>query len=169
MFHPHHLTHDTADSWFGLHVAGLAPFPLVGAALAFLVRGRRDAIAWLVRLSAYVYATFYSALDVISGIAAGYVTRELGPGAPRPDEVRLMFRIGTPLGEVGSWALIFCCVLLAADLLRRNALAAVAGVVLVVGAWLVHQDHIFAPTGVAGMVLLGSRHRHSGVAHLRVG
>ena len=156
LFHPHHLTYATSGWWFGLHVPGLLVFPLVGVALAVLVRGRRDPLAWAVRLTAYVYATFYSALDVVSGIAAGYVTRELGPGVPRPDEVRLLFRIGTPLGEVGSVALLACTAILVVDLvLRRELPAAAVGMLLVAGAWLVHADHIFAPTGVAGTALLG--------------
>ena len=152
LFHPHHLTYDTSSRWFTLHVAGLLVFPLVGLALAELVRGRTDAVAWVVRATAYVYATFYSALDVISGIAAGYVTHELGAGAPRPDEVRLLFRIGTPLGEVGSGALIACCSILVLDqLARRRALPVL---LLVPGAVLVHVDHIFSPRGVIGMALL---------------
>lgn len=152
--HPHHLTYDTADLWFGLHLPGLLLFPLVGLGLVWLVRGRGDTLAWLVRLSAYVYATFYTALDVVSGIAAGYVTRELGPGVPRPDEVRLLFRIGTPLGEVGSWALVLCCVALLVDAVHRSGLVGSSGLLLVAGAWLVHSDHIFAPSGVLGMALL---------------
>ena len=153
LFHPHHLTYDTSWRWFALHVPGLLVFPLVGWALAELVHGRRDPVAWLVRLTAYVYATFYTALDVISGIAAGYVTHELGPGVPRPEAVSLLFRIGTPLGHVGSVALIACCALVTVDLLvRRRAWPAL---LLVPGAVLVHHDHIFAPTGVAGMFLLG--------------
>lgn len=155
LFHPHSLSHATSGTWFALHLPGLLVFPLVGVALAALVRGRRDPLAWLVRLTAYVYATFYTALDVISGIAAGYVTRELGPGVPRPDEVRLLFRIGTPLGEIGSWSLIACCAVITLDLLLRREVAAGAGLVLVAGAWLVHHDHIFAPTGVVGMALIG--------------
>jgi hypothetical protein len=153
LFHPHHLTYDTSWQWFALHVPGLLVFPLVGLALAELVHGRTDAAAWVVRLTAYVYATFYSALDVISGIAAGYVTHELGPGVPRPAAVSLLFRIGTPLGHVGSVALIACCSVVTLDLLvRRRAWPAL---VLVPGAVLVHVGHIFAPTGVAGMLLLG--------------
>ena len=98
-FHPHGLNYDSAQRWFLLHIAGLAVFPLVGVALAALMGRRRDVLAWAVRITAYLYATFYTALDVISGIAAGYVTRQLGPDTPRPDEVRLLFRIGSPLGR----------------------------------------------------------------------
>ena len=155
MFHPHGLNYDSAQRWFLLHIAGLAVFPLVGVALAALMGRRRDVLAWAVRITAYLYATFYTALDVISGIAAGYVTRQLGPDTPRPDEVRLLFRIGTPLGEVGSWALLGCCALVAADQLYRRGLLALPGVLLVPGAWLVHVDHIFAPVGVTGMGLIG--------------
>ena len=152
LFHPHHLTYDTSYRWFALHLPGLVVFPLVGLALAELVRGRGDAIAWAVRLTAYVYATFYTALDVISGVAAGWVTHELGPGVPRADEVRLLFRIGTPLGEIGSGALIACASVLVFDQLARPR--ALPVVLLVPGAVLVHVGHIFAPEGVAGMVLI---------------
>ncbi len=156
LLHPHHLTYDTAGRWFGLHIAGLLVFPLVGAALAWLVRGRRDPLAWLVRLAAYGYATFYSALDVISGIAAGYVTREMGPGYVRDDEVRLLFRIGAPLGDVGSWCLVAAGLALTVDAVRRCGWFGTPAAVLVLGAWLVHTDHIFAPVGVLGMALVGA-------------
>ncbi len=156
LFHPHHLTYDTSQRWFALHVPGLLVFPLVGLALAWLVRGRHDPVAWVVRLAAYVYATCYTALDVISGMGAGYVTHELGPGVPRPEAVSLMFRIGTPTGEVGSWALLVCTLALLVDQVRRHRLGAAPALALVAGAWLVHQDHIFSPMGVAGMGLLGA-------------
>jgi hypothetical protein len=152
LFHPHHLTYDTSWRWYTVHLPGLLVFPLVGLALAELVRGRGDAVAWLVRVSAYVYATFYTALDVVSGIAAGYVTHRLGPGVPRPEAVSLLFRIGTPLGHVGSVALIVCTALLALDQLHRHRAWLV--LLLVPGAVLVHLDHIFSPRGVVGMVLL---------------
>ncbi len=84
LFHPHHLTYDTSTRWWTLHVPGLLVFPLVGLALAALVGGRRDPVAWAVRLTAYVYATFYSALDVVSGIGAGYVTTSSARVWPAP-------------------------------------------------------------------------------------
>ncbi len=155
LFHPHHLTAGSAARWTVLHLAGLLVFPLVGLALAALVRGRVDPAAWAVRVTAYVYATAYSALDVISGIGAGYVTWRLGDGVERPDEVRYLFSIGARIGEVGSWALIACAVVVAADALRRRGWSALPGLLLVPGAALVHVGHIFAPTGVAGMALIG--------------
>ena len=156
LFHPHHLGYDTAARWFGLHVAGLVVFPLVGLALARLVRGRRDPLAWVTRVAAYGYATFYSALDVISGIAAGYVTQEMGPDYERGAEVRLLFRIGTPLGQIGSWCLLVAALAVAVDAIRRRRWSGVPALVTVAGAWLVHTDHIFAPGGVVGMALLGA-------------
>jgi len=154
LFHPHHLSYETSYRWYSLHVPGLLVFPLVGVALMVLVRGRVDVLAWAVRVTAYLYATCYTALDVVNGITAGYVTHELGPGVPRPDEVRLIFRVGSPLEDVGSWALVAACVLLAFDQLARRGRRALPGLLLVPGAWLVHLDHIFSPRGVLGMVLI---------------
>ncbi len=167
--HPSGLGYDTAPRWFGLHVPGVLVFPLVGWALADLVRSRSDAPAWAVRLTAYLYATLYTALDVISGVGAGYVTRALGAGVPRPEAVSAMFRIGTPLGEAGSWALLVCVVLVLADQLRRHGVPALVGVPLLPGAWLVHTDHIFPPFGVLGMVLLAAGTAGLAVAARRTG
>lgn len=155
LFHPHSLTAVSAARWTQLHIAGLFVFPLVGLALAMVVRGRADPVAWLVRVTAFCFAAAYTALDVISGIGAGYVTWRLGEGVARPDEVRHLFAIGSRLGEVGSWALIVCAVVVVVDALRRVRLVALPGLLLVPGAVLVHLDHIFAPTGVGGMALIG--------------
>jgi len=155
LFHPHHLSYATSQTWWVLHVAGLFVFPLVGLAYAGLVRGRRDAVAVVVVLASFVYAVAYTALDVVSGLAAGYVTWRLGAGVPRPDEVRYLFDIGTDLGLVGSWALLLASVVLALDALVRHRLHAAPALVLVPGAWLVHVDHIFSPAGATGMALIG--------------
>ncbi|VXB21285.1 hypothetical protein [Nocardioides sp. AX2bis] len=169
LFHPTGLSYDTAQRWYLLHLPGLLVFPLVGWALADLVAGRRDVVAWVVRVTAYVYATFYTALDVVSGIGAGYVTRQLGPDVPRPEAVSQMFRIGTPLGEVGSWALLACVVVLLADRVRHLGAPGLVGLVLLPGAWLVHTEHIFSPLGVLGMVLLGAGSALLAVAARRAG
>ncbi len=153
--HPHGLNAETAGWWTVLHLVGAFVFPLVGVALMALMVGRRDPVAWIVVLTAFVYATAYSALDVISGIGAGYITWRLGEGVPRPDEVRFLFSIGGRIGEVGSWALIVCTVVVVLEGLWRHGLLAVPALVAVAGAVLVHRDHIFSPTGALGMLLLG--------------
>jgi len=159
LFHPHALNAQTANQWYLPHLPGIFFFPLVGVALAVLVWRRNDPLAWLVRVAAYVYATFYTALDAISGVGAGFVTREMvereGDGYQRAPEISLLFRIGTPLGEVGSWALLLCAVALVVDQVGRHGVAGAPALVLVLGAYLVHIGHIFAPQGVAGMALIG--------------
>jgi hypothetical protein len=154
LFHPHHLTPSTASQWTSLHVVGLFVFPLVGVALAATVGLRNDPVAWLVRVAAFGYATAYTALDVIDGIAAGYVTDRLGPGVPRGDEVNYLFAIGGRLGQVGAWCLVAGCVVVCASHLVRHRVRALATVVLVPGALLVQREHIFAPWGVVGLVLI---------------
>ena len=155
LFHPTHLDHATAHRWWTLHVPGMVFFPLVGVALVLLFRGRRDVVAAVAVLAASTYAIFYNALDVLSGVGAGWVTSRLPAGSPRPDEVRSLFRIGTPMGEIGSWALLLAAVVVAADALRRHGLRGAPGLLLVPGAWWVHTDHIFAPWGALGMALVG--------------
>jgi hypothetical protein len=155
LWHPQHLTEATAERWWVLHVAGLFVFPLVGVALVALVRGRRDVVAVLVTVLAYVYATAYSALDVISGIAAGYVTSRLPAGATRPDEVRSLFAIGTPLGHVGSVALVLAGLLLTLDAVRRHGARGAVGLLVVLGALMLHRWHIYPPYGSAGIALVG--------------
>jgi len=155
LFHPTSLGYSTADAWTAVHVVGLFVFPLVGVALTLLVRGRRDLFAWAVRLTAYGYATAYTALDVISGLAAGYVTGRIGPDQPRPEAVSFLFDVGGPLGTVGSWSLMLCCALLVVDRLMRWGAAGAPGLLLLPGAYLVHADHIYPPAGASGMALIG--------------
>ena len=156
LLHPTGLSYDTAPTWYGLHLPGIVFFPLVGWALAAPFQGRVDPVSWIVRALAYTYAVFYTSLDVISGVAAGFVTRQLGPDVPRPEAVSLLFRIGGPLGEIGSWALLACVVVVLADQVRRLGAPALVGLLLLPGAWLVHTSHIFPPPGVIGMVLIAA-------------
>jgi hypothetical protein len=153
--HPMHLTYDTSRTWWVLHVVGLFVFPLVGVALMALVRGRRDPVALVVVAAAFGYACAYTALDVVNGIGAGYVTDRLGPGRPRPAEVGYLFDIGRPLGEWGSWALLLAALVVVADALLRSRAWATPALLMLPGAYLVHTHHIFAPLGATGMALVG--------------
>lgn len=155
-FHPQHLNYGTSARWTVLHVAGVLAFPLLGLALASLVRRRRDPVAVVVVVAAYVYATAYTALDVISGIAAGFVTHRIGPGVPRPDEVRYLFEIGGRVGEYGSWAFLLGAVLVALDRVWRLRLRAlVPAVLLVLAAYSFMTSHIFPWRGVVTVLVIG--------------
>jgi hypothetical protein len=155
LFHPHHLTFETSRAWWTAHLLAMFVFPLVGVALMALFRGRRDLVALLVVGLAFVYAVAYTALDVVSGVAAGYVTYRLGPGQPRPDEVNYLFHIGGGIGVWGSRALMLAALVVTIDVVRHTRVRGLPVVLLVPGAYLVHVDHIFAPLGVTGMVLVG--------------
>lgn len=155
LLHPHRLLPENAERWYLLHLAGLVLFPLVGLALAAVVRGRSDPLAWVVRLSAYGYATFYTALDVIYGVGAGDVTRQQATGYERSADFSAILRTAVDLGEVGSWSLLVCAIALLVDGVRRDAWLGLVLVALPIGAWLVHSDHIFSPSGAAGIALVG--------------
>lgn len=156
LLHPTSLDASTAERWMWVHVVGLVVFPLVGLALVVVVSGRRDPLSWVVRVGAYLFATAYTALDVISGLAAGYVTVQLGPGEPRPEAVSLMFRVGSTLGEYGAWGLVAAGAALVVDRAGRlDAAGTAAAAVLVLGAVLVRVDHIFVSLGAVGMLLVG--------------
>lgn len=155
LFHPHRLTPATAEQWYVLHVAGLVFFPLLGLALAALVRGRRDPVAWVVRLAAFGFALFYTSLDVIYGVAAGRVTRDMGEGYQRSADFSAMLATAVDLGEIGSWCLVVAGLALVADRVVAQSWTAGVALLVPIGAWLVHVDHIFSPYGAAGTALIG--------------
>lgn len=154
--HPAFLARDTAQHWWVMHLIGLFVFPLVAIALAALMRGRRGVVPVLVVPAAYAFATCYTALDVISGIGAGWVTDKLPPDTLRPQAVTLSFDIGAKLGEVGAWALLVAAVVLTLDAVRRHGpLWAAPALLLVAGAWFLRTEHIFPVGGVLSCVAIG--------------
>lgn len=154
--HPGSLSYPTSEHWWQMHLVGMFVFPLVGVALAALVWGRRDPLALAVYGGAFVYAVCYTALDIISGLTAGWVTYRLGPGQLRPDEVRYIFEIGGRVGDAGEWGLAVAAVAASVTALRRAGLAALGGAsLLLLGTWWVMVDHIFPPYGALGAALLG--------------
>lgn len=151
LFHPTFLAPSTAAVWWQLHVVLLPLFPLLGAALWLLLRGERGPVAWLARLAAYVYAAFYTALDVLAGIGAGYLTDRLQGGSQEANDLRAL---GNDLGMVGSWAFLVAAVLTGVLLVRRDGRAALPGAVILFGgaANFLH-GHIYWPVG--GLAMLG--------------
>jgi hypothetical protein len=147
-FHPAQLTPATAAAWWQLHVVLLPVFPLLGAALVFLLRGERGPLVWLAGVAAYVYAVFYTGLDTLAGIGAG-----LAVGSPAALQ---LIGVGNQLALVGVTGFLVAALVTAVVLVRRHRLAAVPGSVLLVGAALVFlHSHIYWPVGGLAMLAAG--------------
>ena len=65
------LTAQSAEYWRNLHIGILPIFPLLGFAPWLVVRGRDATLSWIVGVLGFLYAAFYTGLDVLAGIGAG--------------------------------------------------------------------------------------------------
>lgn len=148
--HPLHLTASAAEYWRNLHVVTLVLFPLLGFAPWLVVRGWMPLLTWIVGVLGFVYATFYTALDVLAGIGAGGLKLDhLGSATG------VLFGLANHLGAIGSYALIIACAVAGVYAVSRARLAALPGAILVVlGAVLFLERHIFFPAGVIGQLCL---------------
>ncbi len=118
--HPHVLTAETASYWHALHLVLLALFPLLGVNLWWLLAGFSGWAAWTARVMAFLYITFYSALDVLGGIGTGTLVIN-APTANTPElsgAVRALFIQGNELSLIGVWAFLLACVLTSAVLIQ---------------------------------------------------
>lgn len=148
LVHPAFLAPSTAMVWWQLHVPLIPLFPLLAVALIVLLRGRRDVLAWAARILAYLFACLYTALDTISGIAAGIVTERLGGSQAVLD----LFTVGDRLGQIGVWCLAAATVAAGVTLGRRDGLRVLPGVaVSLVATYGFHTFHIFSPYGALSM------------------
>jgi len=150
--HPTHLDADSAGYWRDLHIGILAVFPLLGFAPWIVVRGHRLWLSWTAAVLGFVYASFYTALDVLAGIGAGGLEHE-GMHEATP----VAFDLGDRLGLVGSVAFVAACVLAGAFAVRMRGIRALPGALLVVlGSVLFLFEHIFFPVGVIGQLCLAA-------------
>lgn len=148
--HPGFLDASTARAWWTLHVYLIPVFPLISLAIGVLLRGVGGPLAWAARITAYGFATFYTALDVLSGIGAGLAV-EAGSG----DLVGRLFEIGDALGRAGVWMLLASALLTGAALVRRDGPLVLPGALVLAGACFPFMTgHIFRPVGVASMLLV---------------
>lgn len=151
--HPGALTSMTATHWTATHTILIPFFPLVGLNLVWLVAGLRGPLSWVVRVAAFAYAVCYPAVDLLAGVAAGLlVTLGEDPFSPA---VMAMFARGNAVGDVGVGALwigAVAALIVLFPMLRQRVI--LGGVVLLVGAYLFGEHHIYRPWGVLGMVLL---------------
>jgi len=148
--HPTHLTASSAEYWRDLHIAILPIFPLLAFAPWLVARGAGAVFAWVVGVLGFLYAAFYTALDVLAGIGAGGLRLD-GMGMA----TGTVFGLGGRLGEVGSFAFIAATAIASATAIVRFRAAAVpASVVVLVGAVLFLQAHIYFPVGVIAQLCL---------------
>lgn len=148
--HPTQLSASSAQYWRDLHIAILPIFPLLALAPWLVARGAGAVFAWVVGVLAFLYAAFYTALDVLAGIGAGAL-RVDGMGMA----TGTVFSLGGRIGEVGSIAFIAASAIACATAIVRSRAAAIAPSLLVlVGAVLFLRAHIFFPVGVIGQLCL---------------
>lgn len=148
--HPPALTPASSHHWWTMHIVLLPLFPLLVVPFWVLLRGDHRPLAWLARIAGYGYATFYTGLDALAGIAAGLVVEQDGrTGA----EVARLIGVGDQLGLVGSWCFLVAGALTTAALVPRGRLRVLPGGAVVLGSgWLFLRNHIFMPYGVLAQV-----------------
>lgn len=150
--HPSDLTPSTAIYWRDLHLIALPIFPLLGTNLWWLLGSANDAASWLARGAAFVYIIFYSALDVLAGIGTGAVVATAS-GADVSAATSELFAQGNDLAGIGVLAYLLGVLLTSALLVARFGRTAAPGAALLVAGALVFLDsHIYFPEGVSAML-----------------
>lgn len=151
--HPGSLTAESADTWRDLHIGLLPVFPLLALAPWLVARRGGRAPSWITAVLGYAYAAFYTALDVLAGIGAGTVRDRVGETAA----IGALFSEGNELAEYGVWAFLAATVVAAFAAVRQGGAAAGPGAVLVVlGATLFLDSHIYWPRGGLAMLALAA-------------
>lgn len=152
--HPANLTGATAEYWRNLHIVLLFVFPAIGAAPWLLTRrvARVGWMRWLGRVAAlggYVFATCYTALDVLAGIAGGTLVL-----AGHSDDTGQVFKIANQLALVGVIGLVVGMLAAGIVAIRYAGVAMSAGLLLaVVGSALVLPGHVWFPIGTLALAL----------------
>ena len=150
--HPSQLNADTAEYWRDLHIGILVVFPLLGFAPWLLVRGHALWLSWAAGILGFVYAAFYSALDILAGIGSGGLEH-----AGHHDAIGVTFALGDGIGLVGSVAYVAACLLVGGFAVRMSGLRALPAALLVaVGSAMFLAEHIFFPWGVIGQIALAA-------------
>lgn len=159
--HPSPLSPDNAAYWRTLHVVLLPLFPLLALLVWVLLRGVRGgvdgALAWAARVLALVYAAFYSALDVLAGIANGAVVDSAATTGQDVDTIKaVLFGQASEVGDVGVYALLGAVAIVGVVHLRHSGWRALPGtLVLLAAAWSFRDSHVYPWRGVVTMLAFG--------------
>jgi hypothetical protein len=150
--HPMRLTADTALYWQNMHIVLIFLFPLIGLAPWLIARRVDRRLGWIAALGGYGFATLYTALDILAGVAAGALV--LGGEA---DATGPVYAIARVLARIGVWSLIAAVIAAGVAAFLQARMAALPGLVLAaIGAYLVYPGHIYFPVGTAAMGLLAA-------------
>jgi len=146
--HPVHLTAATAEYWRNLHIVLIPVFPLIGAAPWLIARRGGTWFGRIAAIFGYLFATFYTALDILAGVAGGALVEAGDATAP-------VFAIARVVGAVGVAALVIACATAGISAYRVGGVATLPGALLAcIGAALVQPGHIYAGLGTLAMLLL---------------
>ena len=147
--HPVQLDASTSEYWRNLHLILIPIFPLIGAAPWLVARQSGRWFSLLAALFGYGFATFYTALDILAGVAGGALVNA-GEG-PEP-----VFVIARAAGVIGVVSLVLACITAGVAAYRGAGLGTLPGAILAcAGAALVQPGHIYAGLGTVAMLLLG--------------
>ena len=150
--HPARLTVDSAHHWQVMHTVLLPLFPLLALGPWLVARAVDVRSSIIVGVISFVYACFYTALDILAGIGGGAIKGAEAGG------LGIIFPVAQDLGAIGAYAHLAATALAAGLALRAaGATRALPGIVLVLaGAILFSQEHVYRPWGVLSMVLLAA-------------
>jgi energy-converting hydrogenase Eha subunit C len=151
--HPQQLTMASAEYWRDLHVVTLPIFPLLGFAPWIVVRFAHNLwLSWAAGILGFVYAAFYTGLDVLAGIGAGGLKLDnMGMATGT------VFGLGRGLGAIGAVAFIAAVLLAGIVAIIRFGVPTIPGAALVfIGSLCLYQDHIYFPVGVIGQLCLAA-------------
>jgi hypothetical protein len=147
--HPAHLTQDASAHWRDLHIVLLPLFPLLALGPWLVARSIIPLYGTITLVLGYVYACFYSALDILAGIAAGALKHD------REGGLATVFRYAGDLGDVGSVAYVGATAAAAGCLLRVAGPRVLVGAVVALGgAFGFMQNHVYWPGGVLSMAAI---------------
>ena len=154
--HPMDLNPDTATYWKNMHIGLIFVFPLMGLAPWLIARRVDRRLGWLAAIAGYGYATLYTALDILAGVAGGALVEGGQSDASGP-----VFAVARTLARIGVYSLVAGAVIAGAAVIWRAsrhdrgglAAASVGLILATVGAWLIYDGHIYPPLGTLAMLL----------------
>jgi len=145
--HPAHLTQAASAHWRDLHIVLLPLFPLLAVGPWLVARAIEPVYGRLVLVLGYAYACFYSALDILAGIAAGALKHD------REGGLATVFGYASDLGQIGSICFIGATAAAAGCVLRVGGAAVLPGaIVALLGAYGFMENHVYPPWGVLSML-----------------